>query len=146
MKFDAHGLEVLDRRQCLSLLASVPLGRIVFTDRALPAIQPVTFVLDGDDVILHTSLGSTLVAATHETVVAFEADDFDTVRRTGWTVTILGHARVVHDPAETARLARLPLQQWNPAPRDRFIRIPCRHVTGRRINPVPDRCRAPAQE
>lgn len=137
MQFDAHGLEVLDRRQCLSLLASVPLGRIVFTDRALPAIQPVTFVLDGDDVVLHTPLGSTLAAATRETVVAFEADDFDTARRTGWTVTIVGHAHVVHDPVETARLAQLPLQPWTSAPRDHFIRIPCRHITGRRINPAP---------
>ena len=47
MRLDAHGLEILDREDCLGLLASVPLGRVVFTDRALPAIQPVNFVLDG---------------------------------------------------------------------------------------------------
>jgi hypothetical protein len=32
----------------MSLLASVPLGRIVFTARALPAIRPVSHLVDGD--------------------------------------------------------------------------------------------------
>jgi nitroimidazol reductase NimA-like FMN-containing flavoprotein (pyridoxamine 5'-phosphate oxidase superfamily) len=134
MTFDMHGREVLDRRQCLNLLASVPLGRIVFTDRALPAIQPVNFVLDGDNVILRTSLGSAFPATADDTVVAFEADDFDTTHRTGWSVTVVGHAHIVHDPTEAARLARLPLRPWTPAPRDHFIQISCRHITGHRIN------------
>jgi nitroimidazol reductase NimA-like FMN-containing flavoprotein (pyridoxamine 5'-phosphate oxidase superfamily) len=138
MKFDAHGLEVLDRQECLDLLASVPLGRVVFTDRALPAIQPVNFVLDDDDVILRTSVGSKLAVATRGAVVAFEADDFDTAGQTGWSVTILGQAEVIDDPAEAARLSELPLQPWIPAPRDHFIRISGRYVSGRRINPAQD--------
>lgn len=36
-----------DRAECLSLLRTVPVGRIVFTECALPAIQPVNFTLDG---------------------------------------------------------------------------------------------------
>ncbi|WP_344245741.1 pyridoxamine 5'-phosphate oxidase family protein [Actinocorallia libanotica] len=136
MEVDAHGLEVLDQRECLRLLASVPVGRVAFTERALPAIQPVNFVLDGTDVILRTNVGSKLGLAIRRAVVAFEADDFDTERGSGWSVTLLGEARAVTDPAEAERLSRLPLPAWAPGPRDRYIRISGRYVSGRRINAV----------
>jgi len=134
MRFDAHGLEILSRDECLALLAGVPLGRVVFTDRALPAIQPVNFVLDGADVILGTAAGSKLGVAMNGSIVAFEADEFDQAARTGWSVTLVGPSRLVADPAETARLALLPLQPWAPGPRDRFVRIVGTHISGRRIN------------
>ncbi|MEU6036781.1 pyridoxamine 5'-phosphate oxidase family protein [Actinomadura sp. NPDC047616] len=128
------GLQVIGTRECLDLMRSVPIGRIVFTDRALPAIQPVNFVLDADDsVIIRTVPGSKLAAATRGAIVAFEADDFDEADRTGWSVTLVGPARAVTSPAERARLARLPLTPWSPGTRDHFIRVTARQVTGRRI-------------
>jgi nitroimidazol reductase NimA-like FMN-containing flavoprotein (pyridoxamine 5'-phosphate oxidase superfamily) len=133
---DGNGLEILDRRECLSLLGSVPLGRVVFTERALPAVQPVNFALDHDNVIIRTAPGSKLAAAMRGSVVAFEADDFDGSSRTGWSVTVIGQASAVRDPAEVTRLSRLPLRPWTPGRRDQFIRIPSQHVTGRRINPA----------
>jgi nitroimidazol reductase NimA-like FMN-containing flavoprotein (pyridoxamine 5'-phosphate oxidase superfamily) len=135
MRFDGFGIEVLDRDECIRLLASVPLGRVVFTDRALPAIQPVNFTLDGPDVILRIATGSKLAAAVRSTVVAFEADAFDPELHTGWSVTLVGHARLVNSPQEIDRLSQLPLQQWTPGPSDRFVRIRG-HVSGRRIQPA----------
>jgi nitroimidazol reductase NimA-like FMN-containing flavoprotein (pyridoxamine 5'-phosphate oxidase superfamily) len=136
MRFDAHGLEILDTRDCLRLLGSVPLGRVVFTDRALPAIQPVNFVLDGDDVIIRASTGSKLGMAMRGAIVAFEADEFDPANRTGWSVTLVGRARLVDDPGEIARLSRLRLRPWTPGPCDRFIRISGKDLAGRRLHPV----------
>ncbi|MCW2901533.1 MAG: hypothetical protein JWO67_3798 [Streptosporangiaceae bacterium] len=133
---DGNGLEILDRQECLTLLGSVPLGRVVFTERALPAVQPVNFALDQDSVIIRTAVGSKLAAAMRGTIVAFEADAFDGTNRTGWSVTVIGQASAVRDPAEVTRLSRLPLRPWAPGRRDQFIRIPSQHVTGRRINPV----------
>jgi nitroimidazol reductase NimA-like FMN-containing flavoprotein (pyridoxamine 5'-phosphate oxidase superfamily) len=134
MKFDAHGLEILERADCLRLLASVPLGRVVFTDRALPAIQPVNFVLDGDDILIRTSTGSKLALAMRDTIVAFEADDIDPATQTGWSVTLVGHARPVEDPDEVTRLTRLRLRPWTPGPSDRFVRISGSDLAGRRIH------------
>jgi nitroimidazol reductase NimA-like FMN-containing flavoprotein (pyridoxamine 5'-phosphate oxidase superfamily) len=134
MRFDAHGLEILDRRECLGLLGSVPLGRVVFTDRALPAIQPVNFALDGDDVIIRTSTGSKLGMAMRGAIVAFEADEFDPLGRTGWSVTLVGQARLVEDPDEIALLSRLRLCPWSPGPCDRFVRISGYDLAGRRIH------------
>src|SRR6266536_3354886 len=41
---DKNGLEVIDPEHCLQLLESVPVGRIAYSARALPAVQPVTVV------------------------------------------------------------------------------------------------------
>ncbi|MFI7415763.1 pyridoxamine 5'-phosphate oxidase family protein [Nonomuraea sp. NPDC049684] len=133
MQLDSSGLQVLSREECLRLLSSTPIGRIVFTDRALPAVQPVNFCLDGERVVIRTSIGSKLAAATRHAVVAFEADEFDPAMRTGWSVTAVGHARAVTDPAETARLAALPLSPWAPGSRDHYIVVDAEQVSGRRI-------------
>ncbi|MGH3629454.1 MAG: pyridoxamine 5'-phosphate oxidase family protein, partial [Sciscionella sp.] len=43
--FDSPGIAPLDRLECLRLLATQAVGRVVFTSHALPAIQPVRFRL-----------------------------------------------------------------------------------------------------
>ncbi len=126
-------LEVLSPEECISLAATMPIGRIVFTDRAMPAVQPVNFLIDDGSVIIRTAQGSKLAAATRNAIVAFEIDEFDRLSQAGWSVTMVGRAQSVRDPVESARLARLPLQSWAPGPRDRFIRIHPEHITGRRI-------------
>ncbi|MEU6806599.1 pyridoxamine 5'-phosphate oxidase family protein, partial [Streptomyces neyagawaensis] len=49
---------VLDRQECLRLLAKVPVGRVVYTRRALPAVLPVNFALDSDDAVVHSTTAS----------------------------------------------------------------------------------------
>jgi nitroimidazol reductase NimA-like FMN-containing flavoprotein (pyridoxamine 5'-phosphate oxidase superfamily) len=131
--FDSSGLQILDREECLALLASVPVGRIVFTHRALPAVQPVNFVLDGEAIVIRTGPGSKVSGATLDTVVAFEVDEIDVEEHSGWSVTVVGHAYAVHDPEEKRRLDALPLRPWAPGQRDHFLRIPVDMVTGRRL-------------
>ncbi|GAB1819709.1 pyridoxamine 5'-phosphate oxidase family protein [Herbidospora sp. RD11066] len=134
MRTDSAGLSVLSREECLRLLAITPIGRLVFTHRALPAVQPVNYVLDGETVVIRTAIGSRLAAATRDSVVAFEIDDIDKTTGTGWSVTVLGHARGVTDPEEVARLAALPLQPWAPSAFDHFVTLSAEEVSGRRIN------------
>ncbi|MFF5262347.1 pyridoxamine 5'-phosphate oxidase family protein [Actinomadura viridis] len=132
MPFDRGGLEVLDIEECRSLLADAPLGRIVFTDRALPAVQPVNFTLAGGDVVIRTSPSSRLAAAARDAIVAFEIDDFDVAARSGWSVVVVGHARAVTDPGEMALLRSLPLRPWAPGEREHYIRIRPEIISGRR--------------
>jgi nitroimidazol reductase NimA-like FMN-containing flavoprotein (pyridoxamine 5'-phosphate oxidase superfamily) len=135
-----------DREQCLALMASVPVGRVVYTDQALPAVIPMNFVLDGDVVTIHTGPGSALAAAIRDAVVAFQADDLDPVTMTGWSVTITGQARLVDDPEETARLVRLPLRPWVQTTNGQFIRIRCRDVTGGPVGLVAHTGAAPQEK
>jgi nitroimidazol reductase NimA-like FMN-containing flavoprotein (pyridoxamine 5'-phosphate oxidase superfamily) len=136
MKAEKDDPQYFSREQCLALVASVPIGRVVYTDQALPAVMPMNFVLDGDEVLIHTGSGSTLAAAIRNAVVAFQVDDFDSDTTTGWSVTITGRARLVDGGEEATRLARLPLRPWVPTKNGQFIRIPARHVSGRRLGPA----------
>ena len=133
MRLDSTGSQTLSRQECGELLYSVPIGRIVFTDRALPAVQPVAFCLDGTEIVIRTTAGSKLATAAIDAVVAFEADDFDAAMRTGWSVTVVGHARAVHAPREVARLSRLPLIPWMPDGRDHFITVRTDQMAGIRV-------------
>lgn len=133
VKLDSAGLRVLSREECITLLASVPIGRIVYTERALPAVQPVNFVLDGEAIVIRTAIGSRLATAAANTVVAFEADEFDRETHTGWSVTAVGRARAVDDPAEILYLSRLPLETWTPDSREHFIVVYPEELSGRQI-------------
>ncbi|MEV6016998.1 MULTISPECIES: pyridoxamine 5'-phosphate oxidase family protein [unclassified Streptomyces] len=122
----------LDRQECLRLLAKVPVGRVVYTRQALPAVLPVNFRLDTDDsVVLRTSSDSELVRAIDGVVVAFEADEFDAESRSGWSVVVTGRAGVVTDPAEHERLTQAGPTSWMPLRRAVFLRIESEMVTGR---------------
>ncbi|WP_369153354.1 pyridoxamine 5'-phosphate oxidase family protein [Streptomyces sp. R17] len=128
------GFRELGRQECLRLMAKVPVGRIVFTRRALPAVLPVNFSLDdGGAVLLRISAAADLVRAIDGAVVAFEADDVDAATHSGWSVVVTGSAAVVTDPAEHERLARTGPVSWVPAPQEVFVRIAPELVTGREL-------------
>ncbi|MGI5330130.1 pyridoxamine 5'-phosphate oxidase family protein [Actinomadura nitritigenes] len=133
MQHDRSGLEILGPDECRDLLRHAEVGRIVFTHNALPAIQPVNYVLDGDDVVFRTSRTSRLATAASGTIVAFEIDAFDVGARTGWSVVAIGPARRVSAPGEIAALERLELRTWAPGQRDQFIRLRPEMLSGRRI-------------
>jgi nitroimidazol reductase NimA-like FMN-containing flavoprotein (pyridoxamine 5'-phosphate oxidase superfamily) len=126
-------LEVLGRQQCLALLETVQVGRLVFTEDALPAVQPVNFRLSGDDVVIRVAGGAKLTAAARNFVVAFQADELDPDLRTGWSVTVVGHAQRITDVDELVQVAGTFVQPWVDGRRDHFVRIRTEKVTGRRL-------------
>jgi nitroimidazol reductase NimA-like FMN-containing flavoprotein (pyridoxamine 5'-phosphate oxidase superfamily) len=136
MQLDRNGLEVLSREECLRLLAQSRVGRVVVTDRALPAAFPVNFALLDEDVVFMTTTGSKLEAAEGEEVMAFEADDIDPVLHSGWSVLVQGLASVISDPAELEEARALRLEPWAPAADFQFVRIRSELVSGRRLLPT----------
>ena len=136
MNPDGSVLEDLPETECLKLLATASVGRIVYTRHALPAVEPVNFTLHDGGVIIRTDAGGKLAAATRRAVVAFQADDLDPGTRSGWSVTMVGQCREVTGDAEIAGLRRLGLRSWAPGPREHFIRIEPGIVTGRRLRPA----------
>lgn len=92
--------------------AGASLGRIVFTEHALPTARPVNHVLDGGDVVIRTHEGAALTsqarhAAGTGVVVAYEADAIDPDTRLGWSVVVTGYARLVTDTDELNRIQEL---------------------------------------
>lgn len=129
-------LEQLSTAECHALLVTIPIGRIVFTENALPAIQPVNFVLHGTDIVFRTRHESKLAAAMDRAIVAFEVDDYDPDLRTGWSVVLIGLARVIRDRDELAQLDDLPLMPWATGDRPHFIKVEPSMVSGRRLRQV----------
>jgi len=133
MEVDRNGLEVLERDECLRLLAFATIGRVGFTSGALPAVLPVNFHLDGERILVSTGRGSKLDAALHNAVVAFEVDAFDPMYHSGWSVAVTGVATAVTHVADLDRVDREPLARWAPAGEEAIIAISTELVSGRRI-------------
>ncbi|MEU8618305.1 pyridoxamine 5'-phosphate oxidase family protein [Streptomyces sp. NPDC048623] len=127
----------LDPDEALRLLAGAPLGRIVFTRQALPAIRPVNHIVDDGHIIIRTHESGALVLSTKEAgtrgvVVAYEADDIDTTTRLGWSTVVTGYCHLVTDPDDLARYERL-LTPWSDQTMDQVVRIRPDLVTGIRL-------------
>ncbi len=123
----------LSPTECLRLLGAGVIGRVVFTESALPAAQPVTYLLDGEEIVFRTRNGSKLAAATRNAVVGFQADEFDVATRTGWSVLGVGQAYEVRDPDRLSELAATLPDPWVPAHDAHTISIPLRQLSGRRL-------------
>ena len=131
MTLAGTGLAALDETECLRLLASVPVGRIALSDRALPSVLPVYFLLRGRTVLLRVSGAGRLAAATRAAVVAFEADEMGPTG--GWSVLGIGRTRSVR---LDERAAASGLRKWGSGEHDRFVAIGLEVLTGRRL-PLP---------
>jgi nitroimidazol reductase NimA-like FMN-containing flavoprotein (pyridoxamine 5'-phosphate oxidase superfamily) len=123
----------LTKSECFELLAREQLGRVAAVDDRGPIVFPVNFVLNRHMVVLRTDEGTKLDAAIKGSRVAFEIDGTDPATHTGWSVVVRGEAVEVTDPAELARLRKLPLHPWAPGAKTHYVRILPAAVTGRRI-------------
>ena len=145
LRFDRTRLQILSKADCLRLLGTVPLGRLVYTYGGLPAVRLVNFVLDDDTIVFSTGPGDKLRAAERGDVVAFEADDVDLERHVGWTVTAIGHLSVVTADEAAALRRTLPLHSWLPMDDPDLVRVGIESLQGRRLVPWGQRPRASLQ-
>ena len=105
-------VEQLDEPTCRKLLGAAPMGRVGFTDRALPRILPVHCVLRDDEVVMARRHGATLDVRPDE-IVAFEIDEYHRATGEGWCVSLVGTCRVVEDSDEIAELDALAFAPWS---------------------------------
>jgi nitroimidazol reductase NimA-like FMN-containing flavoprotein (pyridoxamine 5'-phosphate oxidase superfamily) len=125
-------LQSLTRTECLELLSRGSLGRVAFTERALPAIRPVNYALVGNQVLLRTEaegLGRRLDGQ----IVAFEVDEMDVDTGTGWSVVVTGTARLLRRAGDLMRLDSQPLVSLAGADHSAGVCIVPGEITGRRI-------------
>lgn len=129
-------IEELSEAECLRLLGTVPVGRVVYTAHALPAVLPVAFEVAPDGrLVLALLPGSGLSRALDGTVAAFQADRLDTASRSGWSVLAHGHTVVVRDPEEYRCLLRSGPRAWATDREPMFVRFTPELLSGRRLLP-----------
>jgi nitroimidazol reductase NimA-like FMN-containing flavoprotein (pyridoxamine 5'-phosphate oxidase superfamily) len=136
MRTDSSGLEVLSEPDCVQLLAGAQVGRVVVSMAAMPAAFPVNYTVIGRDIYFRTTPGTKLAAAVDRTVVAFQVDRFDTEDRSGWSVLVVGQARLVTDPAEQALLQAAGVRSWVATEPAHFVAIGMDKISGRWLRPA----------
>jgi uncharacterized protein len=86
------GFTRLDRGESLRLLASVPVGRLIFTVNVMPTVRPMNVALAAGLILLRTTAESTVARKLHDVIVTFKADELDPATCSGWSVTVIGRA------------------------------------------------------
>jgi hypothetical protein len=128
-------LEVVPYDECIGYLASETVGRLAWVSRGTPFVVPVNYAWDGEAVVIRSDPSAKL----HDLArgeAAFEIDAIDREHHSGWSVLVVGVAREVDPqqwPASATHPDALELRPWPAGPKDRWIRLVPRAVTGRRL-------------
>ncbi len=124
----------LDRKESITLLTGVSMGRVGFTHQALPVSRPVNHLVNDDgDIVIRTHAGAALLAtASASEVVVYEADQIDEATHTGWSVMVTGTASRVTDPRALSHY-RTELRPWINTEMEQVVRIRAEFVTGYRL-------------
>jgi nitroimidazol reductase NimA-like FMN-containing flavoprotein (pyridoxamine 5'-phosphate oxidase superfamily) len=133
MHLDPNGLEILAPAECRSLVEGNEFGRLAFADANTVTVLPVTYTVVDDHLVIRTTSGSKMVAASDRRPAALEIDSFDERRHTGWSVLVRGRLDLVDGEAEVAALDASELHSWVRAG-GTYIRLSIDEVTGRRMH------------
>ena len=128
------GIELIDRDECIALLAADEVGRLAVVDGARPVIFPVNYVLDGEDIVFRTAPG-TKVEQGPRSPACFEIDSFDRAHQAGWSVVVTGRLEEVtqYNGSLFAHASELPVHPWADGVKDHIMRLVPASITGRRI-------------
>ncbi|MEO3789550.1 pyridoxamine 5'-phosphate oxidase family protein [Nonomuraea sp. B10E15] len=128
--------EVLDREECLRLVAPGGIGRVAFTGSQGPTVLPVNYTVHDGAIVFRTSYGGPMDQDLRtglegvDIKIGFQVDQIDVARREGWSVLIQGPAHhVPHDETPDADIT-----PWAGGERHLYIRVVPHQVTGRRIH------------
>ena len=139
MERPLFSLRELSRARCFDLLATLAVGRVGVSVRALPVILTVGYVVAGERVVFRTAPGAKLDAAVHRSVVAFETDRYDPAGDWGWSVLVQGVASEISGVAELDEARAMLGRDWPFLTEDlvRFISIEATVVSGRAFGAGP---------
>jgi uncharacterized protein len=78
--------------ECCELLATVSVGRLALSVRALPVILPVQCYVDGRKLAVCLGHHQLPERSLDEVIIAFAADAIDPATRAGWSVQVQGRS------------------------------------------------------
>ena len=130
---DVHSsFQELSVERCRELLSSHSTGRVAWNAGDGPQVLPVSYAMDGEDIVFRTSPYGALSQLHARTNVAFEIDDIDHESGSGWSVVVRGTAQGIAHGHHLERLwSRGTTVPWAAGMRNLFIAITPRTITGR---------------
>ena len=122
----------LTSTECLELLMTQRLGRIIYCDDHGPIAVPVNFVVQDDTILFRTSSDNALAQHMRECATcSFEVDEVDEAQHSGWSVLVRGSAAVVrHVSGDRDLVWPTP---WPAGRRQLLIRMTPSELRGRRL-------------
>jgi nitroimidazol reductase NimA-like FMN-containing flavoprotein (pyridoxamine 5'-phosphate oxidase superfamily) len=135
---ESGDLGVLDRSQCVALLARHSFGRLAFWSVDAPLILPVNYGFQEPNIVIRTGVGAKL-EQTPLAPVVFEIDGVDSLGQWGWSVVAQGPAFDITDALDETSVAlrQLPLTPWAPGLRPAWLKITATRVSGRYFGELP---------
>jgi uncharacterized protein len=127
-------LDHLSSDDCLSLLASRNVGRVVYVDEKGPVAIPVNYAMDRNRVVFRVEDPAKRFAV--EQPVAFEVDQVDDRDHTAWSVLVRGHVRELPIEEVVHVLERIQAQfprPWAEGIHNHWIALEPTEWTGRRL-------------
>ncbi|TPQ15720.1 DUF1918 domain-containing protein [Streptomyces sporangiiformans] len=122
--------------ECRALLSTHGVGRVAVSTPDGPAVVPVNYEVVDDAIAFRTAPDSVPARAVGSEV-AFEVDHVDEAMSQGWSVLVVGPARVVTEPDAVRRLVdRAHTTPWPGGAREMWVSIESTRLTGRRISPA----------
>jgi nitroimidazol reductase NimA-like FMN-containing flavoprotein (pyridoxamine 5'-phosphate oxidase superfamily) len=134
--------ESMNEAECLRLLGTGRLGRLVYSSRYGPMALPVEYRLHEGSIVFRTAedtftdedLRTGIAHAEYD--VAFEIDQIDLETRQGWTVLVRGSAHHVDTDAERASIISAGVEPWIEGEPEHVIRINPARLWGHRISRI----------
>lgn len=125
----------IGRRRCEELLAEHSMGRVAWNADDGPELLPVTYAMTSGEVVFRTSpYGALSQLAKEPCRVAFEIDDIDPERGSGWSVLVRGTSRGIVQPQELVKMWTVDgIVPWASGIRNVFIAITPRSISGRAV-------------
>lgn len=127
------GMTILDEEACWELLRSADYVRLAVVVGDDLEIFPINAVVDGRTVVFRTGEGTKLAAVTISGRVVLEADGYFPALAEVWSVVIKGDAERLETFPDIDRAEQLPLAEWTGHPKQWFVRVYPRQITGRRF-------------
>jgi len=134
-------LDILGDDECMELLASTRLGRLIYSSRYGPTALPVTYTIDDGSVVMGTwdpvlfdeDLRTGIEQAEYQ--VAVQVDHIDVEAREGWFLLLRGAAHHLDTEAEYESFVDAGLEPWIEGIAAHFIRVNPTSIRGNRIRP-----------
>lgn len=127
-------LEELSESECLELLSTASVGRVVVVHDGQPLAFPVNYILDQRTVAFRTDPGTKLDASTLQRI-AFEIDGTDPGARQGWSVLVQGVGQEITGAVDkwSQRVSAGQLEPWAAGEKRHWVAIAMPTFSGRRI-------------
>jgi nitroimidazol reductase NimA-like FMN-containing flavoprotein (pyridoxamine 5'-phosphate oxidase superfamily) len=135
----ARVVESLDEAECMELLSTEKIGRLIYASRYGPVALPSEYKIHEGSVVFRTyritfteeDLRTGIAHADYQ--VSVEVDRTDPEAREGWVVLVRGTAHHIDTEADRASIGDIGLQAWVEGEPEHFFRVYPIYVGGQRI-------------